>query len=30
MPESPSKDANDGVRPGEITVALPDRFEAGN
>jgi len=29
MPENPSKDADDGVRPGEITVALPPRTDAG-
>ncbi len=28
MPEKPTKEADHGVRPGEITVALPDHFDA--
>ena len=28
MPEKPEKEADFGVRPGEITVPLPDRFDA--
>jgi tRNA-Thr(GGU) m(6)t(6)A37 methyltransferase TsaA len=29
MPENPRKDADSGLRPGEITVTLPDRTDAG-
>ncbi len=29
MPENPTKDAGSGLRPGEITVALPDQTDAG-
>src|SRR5215204_4506240 len=28
MPEKPAKEADFGVRPGEITTPLPDRFDA--
>jgi tRNA-Thr(GGU) m(6)t(6)A37 methyltransferase TsaA len=29
MPENSTKDADHGLRPGEITVALPDQTDAG-
>lgn len=28
MPENPRKEADSGLRPGEVTVALPDRADA--